>query len=215
MIWKRPVLAGGFVLLVLGVAASTWAQKKEGPLPEGAVVDRILDSYKRLRNGHKRLSQEDKLRLDQHINAVAELQRRLTTTVTAGCRVPTRPTTDNLKLRPMDGAPEKNLQFFTMINEVLAVAMNCGATRIATFSIDENNSVGLVQSGHGLVDPEGRQRKAANGSAIKSRDAGVFKLNRDRTVARLETHRLVFAGQQGQTNRHPLIGAANRLHRGL
>ena len=26
-----------------------------------------------------------------------------------------------------------------MINEILAVAMNCGATRIATFSIDENN----------------------------------------------------------------------------
>jgi len=103
------------------------------------VVDRILDSYKRLRNGHKRLSQADKLRLDQHINAVAELQRRLSTTVSAGCQVPTRPAADNLKLRPMDGAPEKNLQFFTMINEVLAVAMNCGATRIASFSIDENN----------------------------------------------------------------------------
>jgi hypothetical protein len=113
-----------------------------GPSPEAmrpAVVDRILDSYKRLRNGHKRLSQADKLRLDQHINAVAELQRRLKTSVAAGCQVPARPATDNLKLRPMDGAPEKNLQFFTMINEVLAVAMNCGATRIATFSIDENN----------------------------------------------------------------------------
>ena len=56
------------------------------------VVDRILDSYKRLRNGSKRLSQEDKARLDQHINAVAELQRRLETTVAAGCQVPARPT---------------------------------------------------------------------------------------------------------------------------
>ncbi len=42
MIWKRPVLAGGFVLLVLGVAASTWAQKNEDALPNGAVADRIL-----------------------------------------------------------------------------------------------------------------------------------------------------------------------------
>jgi hypothetical protein len=112
------------------------------PSPETTrppVVDRILDSYKRLRNGNKRLSQEDKLRLDQHINAVAELQRRLATSVAAGCQVPSRPATDNLELRPMDGAPEKNLQFFTMINEVLAVAINCGATRIATFSFDENN----------------------------------------------------------------------------
>jgi hypothetical protein len=112
------------------------------PAPGGArppVVDRILDSYKRLRNGNRRLSQEDKLRLDQHVNAVSELQRRLATTVTAGCQVPARPAADNLGLRPMDGAPAKNLQFFTMMNEVLAVAMNCGATRVVTFSIDENN----------------------------------------------------------------------------
>lgn len=112
------------------------------PSPEATrapVVDRILDSYKRLRNGNQRLSHEDKLRLDQHIDAVAELQRRLGTTVAPGCQIPARPTTDNLRLRPMDGSPEKNVQFFTLINEVLAVAMNCGATRIATFSIDENN----------------------------------------------------------------------------
>jgi hypothetical protein len=113
------------------------------PAPPGAtrppVVDRILDSYKRLRNGSKRLSQEDKARLDQHVNAVAELQRRVGTTVMEGCKVPARPATDNLGLRPMDGSPTKNLQFFTMINEILAVAMNCGATRVASFAIDENN----------------------------------------------------------------------------
>jgi hypothetical protein len=107
--------------------------------PRTPVVDRVLDSYKRLRNGTRRLSTEDKLRLDQHIAAVAELQRSLTTTVTAGCQVPARPSPDNLSLRPMDGVPEKNVQFFTMMNQLLAVAMNCGATRVATFSIDENN----------------------------------------------------------------------------
>jgi hypothetical protein len=103
------------------------------------IVDRILDCYKRLRNGNKRLSAEDKLRLDQHINAVAELQRRLGTTLNAGCQVPSRPSSDNLSLRPMDGNPTKNVQFFQMINEVIAVAMNCGATRVMTVSIDENN----------------------------------------------------------------------------
>jgi hypothetical protein len=126
---------GLFDTLLAGTVSSDPSPESMRP----AVVDRILDSYKRLRNGNRRLSQEDKLRLDQHINAVAELQRRLSTTVAAGCQVPPRSTGDNLKLRPMDGAPEKNVQFFTLINEVLAVAMNCGATRIATFSIDENN----------------------------------------------------------------------------
>ena len=99
----------------------------------------MLESYKRLRNGNKRLSQEDKLRLDQHIQAVSELQRRLSVSLSAGCQVPARPTTDNVSLRPMDGNPAKNVQFFQLLTEVLAVAMNCGSTRIATFQIDENN----------------------------------------------------------------------------
>jgi hypothetical protein len=107
--------------------------------PRTPVVDRVLDSYKRLRNGTKRLSSEDKLRLDQHIAAVAELQRGLKAPLAAGCQVPSRPSPDNLSLRPMDGAPTKNVQFFTMINQIIAVAMSCGATRVATYFLDENN----------------------------------------------------------------------------
>ncbi|MGQ0504902.1 MAG: DUF1552 domain-containing protein [Myxococcaceae bacterium] len=103
------------------------------------IVDRVLESYKRLRNSNKRLSSEDRVRLDQHIDSVAELQRRLNTVLPAECVVPTRPSTDNLSLRPMDGAPEKNVQFFQLINEVLAVALNCGVTRVVSVSIDENN----------------------------------------------------------------------------
>jgi hypothetical protein len=125
---------GLFDTLLAGATSSAPA-----PSPRTPVVDRVLDSYKRLRNGTRRLSTDDKLRLDQHIAAVAELQRSLTTSVAAGCQVPARPSPDNLSLRPMDGVPEKNVQFFTMMNQILAVAMNCGATRVATFSIDENN----------------------------------------------------------------------------
>ncbi|OJT20382.1 hypothetical protein BO221_30645 [Archangium sp. Cb G35] len=106
------------------------------------VVDKILDSYRRLRNGNSRLSAEDRTRLDQHIDAVAELQRRLETTTSAGCQEPQRPTTDNLSLKSSGsfaGDPAKNVEYFRLINEVLAVAMNCGVCRIATISIDENN----------------------------------------------------------------------------
>jgi hypothetical protein len=146
------------------------------PSPEAAqpaVVDRILDSYKRLRNGNKRLSQDDKLRLDQHINAVAELQRRLKTTLAAGCQVPSRPASDNLKLRPMDGAPDKNLQFFSMISEVLAVAMNCGTTRIATFSIDENNQA-LTFTGR-AAQGEDWHNNVAHAASSDSDAAGLIK----------------------------------------
>jgi len=120
-----------------GLLAGTTTAPSQNP--RTPVVDRVLDSYKRLRNGTKRLSTADKLRLDEHIAAVAELQRGLQSTVAAGCQIPARPSPDNLTLRPMDGVPEKNVQFFTMVNQILAVAMSCGATRIATFSIDEDN----------------------------------------------------------------------------
>jgi hypothetical protein len=109
------------------------------PSTRPPLVDRVLDSYRRLRNGNKRLSQEDKLRLDQHIDSVAELQRRLSTTVSPACQIPPRPSVDNGSLRPMDGNPTKNVQFFTMINEVLAIALSCGTTRVVTHTIDENN----------------------------------------------------------------------------
>jgi hypothetical protein len=126
---------GLFDSLLAGAPTTT----APAPIPRTPVVDRVLDSYKRLRNGTRRLSTEDKLRLDEHIAAVAELQRGLATSVATGCQLPARPSPDNLALRPMDGVPEKNVQFFSMINQILAVAVNCGATRVATISIDENN----------------------------------------------------------------------------
>ena len=121
--------------------AGTTTSPSSGPTatPRTPVVDRVLDSYKRLRNGTKRLSTADKLRLDEHIAAVAELQRGLEANLAGGCMVPARPSPDNLSLRPMDGAPEKNVQFFQMMNQLIAVAMSCGATRVVTYSIDENN----------------------------------------------------------------------------
>ncbi len=163
---------GLFDTLLAGAASASPSPETTRP----PVVDRILDSYKRLRNGHKRLSQEDKLRLDQHINAVAELQRRLSTMVAAGCQVPSRPPTDNLKLRPMDGSPERNVQFFTMINEVLAVAMNCGATRIATFSIDENNQA-LTFTGRAAQGEDWHNNVAHAASSSASADGLIKEFN--------------------------------------
>ena len=84
------------------------------------------------RNGNGDRIEDDisgaRARLDQHIDAVAELQRRLGTT-SVGCQVPSRPTTDNLTLKnsgSFAGDPAKNVEYFRLINEVLAVAMNCG-----------------------------------------------------------------------------------------
>jgi hypothetical protein len=122
------------------VAGATSPEPESQPRPP--VVDRILDSYRRLRNGSRRLSSEDRARLDQHIQAVAELERRIATSAPVGCRVPGRPSTDNLGLKrsgSFAGDPAKNVQYFTLLNEVIAIALSCGTCRIVTISIDEHN----------------------------------------------------------------------------
>ena len=48
------------------------------------VVDRVLENYKRLRNGSRRLSNEDKQRLDDHLERLDELQRKLNVEVSCG-----------------------------------------------------------------------------------------------------------------------------------
>src|SRR5262249_6492958 len=56
------------------------------------IVDRVLESYKNLRNGNKRLSAADKQRLDDHMARIAELERKLT--AKASCGDVMKPTDD-------------------------------------------------------------------------------------------------------------------------
>src|SRR6185503_16812004 len=69
-----------------------------GPAPRTPIVDRVLGSYKRLRNGNTRLSASDRQRLDDHIARIAELQRKLTAGVGGGsvaqCSATVKPTDD-------------------------------------------------------------------------------------------------------------------------
>lgn len=127
----------------LSLFESLFAGSTSTATPRRPIVDRVLDNYNRLRKGSKRLSGEDKNRLDQHITAIAELQRRLNT-VTTGCVIPPEPSEDSWNLQgeytnpQMDGKPDVNVQFFQLFNEVVAVAMNCGACRVASYTINEN-----------------------------------------------------------------------------
>ena len=64
------------------------------PEPRRLVVDRVLEGYQRMSNGTfgagRRLSSADKTRLDDHMQQLFELERRLTTR-TANCDVSTPP----------------------------------------------------------------------------------------------------------------------------
>jgi hypothetical protein len=118
--------------------------------PRPPIVDRILDSYNRLRNGNKRLSAADKDRLDQHIQRVAELQRKLQAAASASCNNVTRPTTSNrsLQVSNYDGNVMKQDQFYQMYNDVIVAGLHCGATRIVTLCGDpERGTFSTVPTG--------------------------------------------------------------------
>jgi hypothetical protein len=91
------------------------------------VVDRVLASYKSLRESNRRLSSDDRERLDNHMVQMAELQRRvkaLPPVQTASCKDSKKPATDG------DGKAR-----FQAMNDVIAAAFMCGTSRVAVISM--------------------------------------------------------------------------------
>jgi hypothetical protein len=90
------------------------------------IVDRVLESYKRLRNGNRRISAADKQRLDDHIARIAELQRKLGATVScSGVETPT----DDASRHNGNSAMEAT-KYGQLFNDVVTAAFACGTSRI-------------------------------------------------------------------------------------
>lgn len=94
------------------------------------VVDRVLADYNRLRQGNRRLSAQDRLRLDAHIQKLDELDRKLQTVVS--CEEQSTPA-DSTDL--MGGDFDHNIQkmtsFWQLFNDVFSIAFACDTSRIA------------------------------------------------------------------------------------
>ena len=103
------------------------------PTTRTPVVDRVLESYKRLRNGERRLSAADRQRLDDHMDRIAELQRKLNAAFPASCGAVVAPTDDSaLHMGLESTAGPRYAQLF---NEVAAAAFICGSSRIAVLGL--------------------------------------------------------------------------------
>jgi hypothetical protein len=85
----------------------------------------VLESYRLMRNGNRRLSGDDRRRLDDFMSRMAELQRQLTATATtsAGCK--------DVK------APTATAGVYRAENDVIAAAFLCGYTRVANILLQE------------------------------------------------------------------------------
>ncbi len=108
--------------------AGTIAPPKRQP-----VVDRILADYKRLRNSNRRLSAEDKRRLDDHVAGLNELDRRISddSGPSATCEAK-KPATG---VSPGSGNLSQQSRDYRLLNDVIAMAFSCGVTRIAAVNV--------------------------------------------------------------------------------
>lgn len=96
------------------------------------IVDLVLQDYRRLRDGNRRLSSDDRQRLSAHMAKLDEIQRRLG--VQLSCDGVTRPTEDSGALQRTDflrNVP-KHIDFWRLLNDVIVAALSCDTTRIIT-----------------------------------------------------------------------------------
>lgn len=107
------------------------------PMPSRKpVVDALLANYRSLRQSNTRLSANDKQRLDDHIAKLAEVERRVKagggSTVVAPSCTASKPsqsaTVLDQDIVPLAEAKRR----FALLVDVVALAMVCGTSRIAT-----------------------------------------------------------------------------------
>jgi Protein of unknown function (DUF1552) len=91
-----------------------------------SIVDLVKEDYARVKNA-PRLAAADKLRLEEHVNRISEIERRLN--VTISCSTPARP---GNPAEPVCGQPGTDIAFYNSYMDVLVAAIACGLTRVAT-----------------------------------------------------------------------------------
>ena len=132
--------------------------------PRVPIVDHVLADYTRLRNSSTRLSADDRTRLDDHMQRISELQRKLK--VHASCPTVKAPT-DISKIRQSDayaGDPVLQAQAYQAYNDVIVAAFLCDTSRIATMNVVDDFSTQYPVTWHGDVahhaaDPDGEKQK--------------------------------------------------------
>jgi hypothetical protein len=138
--WANPMLGSGAVnrMNVEGSAKALFDKLVAGAPPASpsapprkTIVDRIAQNYKSLRQSNRRLSKDDKARLDAHITHLAELERQLTAVPARVCGGNTLKG-DTSGLSPAGGGGR---QLYPLLNDVIVAAMACGTTRIATIGV--------------------------------------------------------------------------------
>jgi hypothetical protein len=128
-----------------------------------AVVDRVKADYLRLRNGNRRLSGGDRRRLDDHMQRLAELERKVNVTATCPALMPVTTNTGSLINTASYGvSPTMHAQVYQAMNDVIVAAFLCDTSRIAVMNIGEDFSTFVgdwhQDVAHRAAEPDGAQQ---------------------------------------------------------
>lgn len=105
--------------------------------PRKPVVDLVIEDYRRLRDSDRRLSAGDRQRLDQHMERLFELERKLT--ATASCDDLEVPPISFENIRGQTGFhqnPDLQAQAWKLMNDVIVAALSCDTCRLVSMRVD-------------------------------------------------------------------------------
>ncbi|MBL8918463.1 MAG: DUF1552 domain-containing protein [Myxococcaceae bacterium] len=148
--WQNPETRSGAIQEITSIADSPQALFRRlfpttGATPRAPIVDRVLENYRRLR-ANPRLSRADRDRLDDHLQRLSELQRRLTSMAT--CGTPTAPAAPHATATlgavtynpPYARNPTEQAAWYRVMNDVVVAAFACGLSRLAVALINPHLS---------------------------------------------------------------------------
>lgn len=144
--WSSPSTQSGTIQVVapqqdsLALFNKIFVPQQDPMQSRPPIIDRVLDDYKRLRDGNKRLSAADKQRLTDHIDRLDELDRKLKIVSSCGSIMP--PSTSSVdELGSSFGVdPDAQKRFWQLMNDVVVAAFSCDTSRIATMFVGDHFS---------------------------------------------------------------------------
>lgn len=118
---------------IFGTSAATTTPTATRPL----IIDRVIENYRSLRTSNRRLSSADRVRLDDHVGRLTQLQQNLAQAAQPlSCGSPAAPA-DNISIwDQLDNkglALDQQTTYYKLMADVLITAFSCAASRIAVF----------------------------------------------------------------------------------
>jgi hypothetical protein len=133
-----------------------------------SIVGRIRDNFARLRR-HPRLSRGDQMRLDQHVERMAEIERKLR--VIGQLEAPPPPPDANTDTQRNSHAywhsPELNRIYCGLINDMIVVAFSSGTSRVGTWAQNDKFTSSQIADWHGNVAHSGMGAEVAQGHSLR------------------------------------------------